>query len=184
MVGGLVADAQVTCILSLPSMLAWTCYHYSAGGIPHAGLSLAIAVAMAYFGFVPFPMVQSFEWTPAAIFLAIHTPLVLMAAVPMLVGGKIMDSQYEQKPWVKDMFCGDFRRAREIALGAQLLGGGCCQVAAILSGGAQDMCLLVALPLAMTGYCHWLLREFEGEQATAIFSWVLVALMVGFGIVR
>merc|ERR1711908_59393 len=98
----------------------------------------------------------------------------------------------------KELVCDDFegllgdvrekadscRRAREIALGAQLLGAGCCQVAAIISGGAQDMCLLAALPLAMTGYCHWLLREFEGEKATAIFSWVLVASMVGFGIAR
>jgi len=200
MVGGLVAGAQVTCILLVPSMLAWTCYHYSAGGMPHAVLNLAFTVALAYFGFAPFPMLQPMEWTPAAIFLAIHTPLVLMAALPMLVGGKIMDAQYEQKPWVKDLFCDDIegllsdgdsskkanscRRAREIALGAQLLGAGCCQVAAIISGGAQDMCLLAALPITMTGYCHWLQREFEGEKGTAIFSWVLVAAMVGFGIAR
>merc|ERR1719359_1807701 len=37
MVGGLVAGgAQATCLLLPPSMLAWTCYHYSAGGMPHA----------------------------------------------------------------------------------------------------------------------------------------------------
>merc|ERR1712023_517667 len=110
------------------------------------------------------------------------------------------DSQYEQKPWVKDLFCdgsegllsdvdssektNSKRRAREIALGAQLLGAGCCQVAAIISGGAQDMCLLAALPLTLTGYCHWLQREFEGEKATAIFSWLIVATMLGFGIAR
>merc|ERR1719451_252586 len=56
MFGGLFAGAQVTCILLLPSMLAWTCYHYSAGGTLHAVLNLAFTVALAYYGFVPFPM--------------------------------------------------------------------------------------------------------------------------------
>merc|ERR1719408_508785 len=78
MVGGLVAGAQVTCILSVPSMLAWAFYHYSAGGIPHAILSLAFTAALAFFGFVPFPMVQSFEWTAAAIFLTIITVLTIL----------------------------------------------------------------------------------------------------------
>merc|ERR1711967_114596 len=123
--------------------------------------------------------VQPMEWTPAAIFLTIHTPLVVMAALPFLIGGKIMDAQYEQKPWVKELFCDvdasekadGYRRAREISVGAQLMGAGCCQLGAIISGGAQDMCLLAAFPLIITGYCHWLQREFEGEKATAIFSW-------------
>merc|ERR1712070_951282 len=106
-VGGLVAGAQVTCILLLPTMLAWTWYHYSAGGIPHAVLNVALAVALAYFGFAPFPMVQSFEWTPAAIFLAIITVLTVIPALIHLAGGKIMDKQYEQMPYLKEKFWDD-----------------------------------------------------------------------------
>merc|ERR1712083_364113 len=146
-----------------------------------------------------------------------QTAMVLLAALPFLIGGKIMDAQYEQKPWVKELFCDvdasektdvdasektdvdvegllndvdasekadGYRRAREISVGAQLMGAGCCQLGAIISGGTQDMCLLAALPLIITGYCHWLQREFEGEKATAIFSWVIVAAMVGFGMAR
>jgi hypothetical protein len=207
-VGGLVAGgAQVTCILLLPSMLVWTGYHYSASSKPHAVMSFIFAVALAYFGFVPFPTMQALRWTPAAIFLTMQTALTLLAALPFLIGGKVMDAQYEQKPWIKDLFCDDdvddasdpegllsdvgasektnsYRRSREIALGAQLMGAGCCQLGAIISGGAQDMCLLAALPLIITGYCHWLQREFEGEKATAIFSWFIVAAMVGFGMAR
>jgi hypothetical protein len=190
MFGGLVAGAQVTCILLLPSMIAWTCYHYSAGGMAHAVLNFALTLALTYFGFVPFPMVQPMEWTPAAIFLTIHTTMVLMAALPILVGGKIMDSQYEQNHHMKEQFCDDsegllsdrksYRRARELAMGAQLLGAGCCQAAAIMSGGAQDMCLLAVLPVTMNGYCHWR----EGDMGAGIFCWIIAAAMIGFGIAR
>jgi hypothetical protein len=200
-VGGLVAGgAQVTCILLLPSMLIWTYYHYIASSKPHAVMSFVLAVALAYFGFVPLPTMHALIWTPAAIFLTMQTALVLLSALPFLIGGKIMDAQYEQKPWVKELFCDkpegllsdvdasenthSYRRAREISLGAQLMGAGCCQLGAIISGGAQNMCLLLALPLIITGYCHWLQREFEGEKATAIFSWIIVAAMVGFGMAR
>merc|ERR1712137_762949 len=123
-------------------------------------------------------------WTPAAIFLTMQAILVLLSALPFLIGGKSMQAFCEQKPWVKALFCDElggalndvdssektksYTRAREIALGAQLMGAGCCQLGAIISGGAQDMCLLAALPLIITGYCHWLQREFEGEKATAI----------------
>jgi hypothetical protein len=170
-------------------------------------MSFVLAVALAYFGFVPLPTMHALIWTPAAIFLTMQTALTLLAALPFLIGGKVMDAQYEQKPWVKELFCDDdvddasdpegllsdvgasektnsYRRSREIALGAQLMGAGCCQLGAIISGGAQDMCLLAALPLIITGYCHWLQREFEGEKATAIFSWFIVAAMVGFGMAR
>jgi len=200
-VGGLVAGgAQVTCILLLPSMLVWTCYHVSASSKPHAVMSLGIAMTLAYVGFVSFPAMVAVIWTPAAIFLTMQTALTLLAALPFLIGGKVMDAQYEQKPWIKDLFCdkpdallqvvdgsektNSYRRARELSLGAQLMGIGCCQLGAIISGGAQDMCLLAAFPLIITGYCHWLQREFEGEKATAIFSWVIVAAMVGFGMGR
>jgi len=193
-VGGLVAGAQVTCILLLPSMLAWSFYHYSAGGIPHAVLNFALTAALAYFGFVPLPMVQPLEWTPAAIFLTIIALITVMTAMLFLVGGKIMDAQYEQKPYIKEQYCDDseglrsdrksYRRARELAMGAQLLGAGCCQAAAIISGGAQDMCLLAVLPVAMNGYCHWLRREHEEEKGGAIFCWIIAAAMIGFGIAR
>jgi len=199
MVGGLIAGAQVTCILLLPSMLAWTCYHYSAGGIPHAVLNFALTVALAYFGFVPFPVVQPLEWTPAAIFMTILVLLTVPFALPGLVGGKIQDANYEKMPHLKDQFWDDseglsevdsgekaksYRRARELALAAQLLGAGCCQAAAIISGGAQDMCLLVALPVAMNGYRHWLWREHKVEKDGAIFCWIIAATAIIFGIAR
>jgi len=191
MVGGLVAGAQVTCILSVPSMLAWAFYHYSAGGIPHAILSLAFTAALAYFGFVPFPMVQSFEWTAAAIFLTIITVLTILPGLLISVGGKFMENEYEQKPWVKEQYCDDlpksksYRRARELALGVQLLGAGCCQAAAIVSGGAQDTCLLTAPMVFMNGYCHWLKREHgPSEKGGAIFCWIIAAVQIVLGIAR
>jgi len=200
MVNGLVAGPQVTCILVLPSMLAWTCYHYSAGGILHAVLIFALSVALAYVGFVPFPMVQPMEWTPAAIFLAIIVLLTVLPALPYLVGGKLMDSQYEQMPHLKYQFWDDsegllsevdsgekaksYKRARELALAAQLLGAAGCQAAAIISGGAQDTCLLATLPVAMNGYCHWLRREYKEEKFGAFFCWIIAAALLCFGIAR
>jgi len=194
MFGGLFAGAQVTCILLLPSMLAWTCYHYSAGGTLHVVLNVALTAALAYFGFVPIPMVQPLEWTPAAIFLAFVALLQLMAAWPFLVGGKAMDTQYEQMPHLKDQYWDEkvdsgekaksYRRARELALGTQLLGACCCDAAAIISGGAQDTCLLVALPVTMCGYCHWLRREHKVEKDGAIFSWTIAAVLISLGIAR
>jgi len=201
MVAGLIAGAQVTCILLLPSMLAWMCFHFSAGGIPHAVLNFALTAALAYFGFVPFPMVPPLEWTPAAIWMAIMALLTVLAALPALVGGKTTDSQYEQTPYLKEQFCDDpegllsdvdsgekaksYRRARELAWGAHLLGAGCCMAAAIISGGAQDLCLLAALPMTTNGYCHWLRREeHEQEKKGAIFCWIIAAVTLGLGIAR
>jgi len=157
------------------SLLCWRHASRSHEFCPNVGVDVLWLCAL--------PMVQAMVWTPAAIFLTIHTPLVLLAALPLLVGGNIMDAQYEQKPWVKALFCDDlegilndadssekthsyrrlsdadssekthsYRRARELAVAAQLLGAGCCQLGAIISGGAQDMCLLAAFPLVMTGY--------------------------------
>merc|ERR1711907_391465 len=77
-----------------------------------------------------------------------------------------------------------YRCARELALAAQLLGAGCCQAAALISGGAQDMCLLVALPVIMNGYCHWLRREHKVEKDGAIFCWIIAAVAIYFGIAR
>merc|ERR1711907_570710 len=101
------------------------------------------------------------------------TLLTLIAALPYLAGGKMMDSQYEQMPYLKDTFWDDsearegllseadsgekaksYKRARELALGVQLLRTACCEAAAIISGGAQDTCLLMTLPVIMCGYCH------------------------------
>merc|ERR1719428_2223945 len=108
MVAGLVAGAQVTCILLLPSMLAWSCFHYSAGGKFHAVLNFAFTAALAYFGFAPFPTVPPLEWTPAAIWMTIMALLTVLASLPALVGGKTMDAQYlTPKPYLKKQFCDD-----------------------------------------------------------------------------
>merc|ERR1711959_203767 len=146
------------------------------------------------------PMVQPLEWTPAAIYMTILALLTVTAALPGLVGGKLIDAQYEKMPYLKDQFWDDseglasevdsgekaksYRRARELALAAQLLGAGCCQAAAIISGGAQDMCLLAALPVTMNGYCHWLRREHKVEKDGAIFSWIIAAAAMILGIAR
>lgn len=201
MVAGLVAGAQVTCILLVPSMLAWTCFHYSAGGIPHAVLNFALTAAVVYFGFVPFPTVPPFELTPAAIWMTIISFLTVLPGLIYLVGGKTTDSMYEKMPHLKEQFLDDpegllsdmdsggevksYKRARELAQGAHLLGAGCCMAAATVSGGAFDLCLLSALPMTANGYCHWLRREeHESEKNGAIFCWVLAAVTLGFGIVR
>jgi len=200
-VGGLLADAQVTCILLLPSMVALACYHYSAGSISHVILTSAFAVAVAYFGFVPLPTLQPMEWSPAAIFLTIITFLTYFAALPGLAGGKLMEKHYEQHPQLKDQWWDEsqqgllegldsgakaksYKRARELALSAHLLGAGCCQTAAIMCGGAQNQCLLVVFPCVMNGYAHWLKREVAEEKFGAVFCWIIAAALVGFGIVR
>jgi len=201
MVAGLVAGAQVTCILLLPSMLAWSCFHYSAGGKLHAILNFALTAALAYFGFVPFPTVPPLEWTPAAIWMTILTLLTVLAGLPWVVGGKTTDAELDKRPYLTKQFCDDpegllsdvgsgekaksYRRARELAWGAHLLGSGCCMAAAIISGGAQDLCLLVVLPFATNGYCHWLQREEHAEHKFgAIFCWILTVPTLGLGIAR
>jgi hypothetical protein len=199
MVTGLVAGAQVTCIFLLPSMLTWACFHYVAGGKPHAVLNLALTAAVAYFGFVPFPTVPPLEWTPAAIWMTIIVVLTVPAFLPFLVGGKTMDGFYDQKPYLKKQFCDDpegllsdegsgetaksYRRARELCWAAHLMGAACCEAAAIISGGSQDLCLLIALPCAATGYCHWLRREEAvDEKVGAIFNPIIATVTLGFGI--
>merc|ERR1719446_823991 len=145
-------------------------------------------------------MMQPLEWTPAAIWLAILIFFTLPAAVPGLVGGKVMDALYEKMPHIKDQYWDDseglssegdsgdkpksYRRARELALAAQLLGAACCQIAAIISGGAQYTCLLAALPCTMCGYCHWLRREHKVEKFGAFFSWFFAAVLISVGIAR
>jgi len=198
MIGGMVAGAQVTCILLLPSMFAWTCYHYSAGAMPHAVLNLALTASLAYLSCVPWPGMQPVEWTPAAIFLTMLAVITALHSLPGLVGGKMMEAEHAKRPYLKDKFwddegllsdvdCGEnaksYKRARELALSSQLLGAGCCMAAAAISGGAQYTCLLVALPVIMNGYCHWLRREQDKEQKFgAIFSWVIAAALISFSI--
>lgn len=201
MVAGLVAGAQVTCILTLPAMVLWVCFHYSAGGKPHAVLNFALTAAVAYFAFVPFPTLPSLQWTPAAIwttFLALQT---VYASHAFVVGGKCVDAEYEKMPFLKKQFLDDseallsdvgsgekgenYRRARELAWGAHLLGAGCCMAAAIISGGAQDLCLLLLLPMTMNSYVHWLQRDDHAIQKFgAIFCCILTVVTLGFGIVR
>merc|ERR1719487_160393 len=201
MVAGLVAGAQVTCILLLPSMLQWAYFHYVAGSTPYAILNLALTVALAYFGFVPFPTVPPLEWTPAAIYVTIITFLTFLAPIQLLVGGKTADAFFDQKHYLKKQFFDDsegllsdvgsgekaknYRRARELAWGGHLLGSGCCMAAAIISGGAQDLCLLAALPCATNGYCHWVRREEHAEQKFGgPFCWIIAAGLLYFGIAR
>jgi len=199
---GLVAGAQVTCILVLPSMIAWACFHYSAGGTPHAVVNFALIVALAYVGFVPFPAVPPVEWTPAAIWMTIMTVLTILPALPPLMGGKMTDAVYAKRPYLKKQFCDDcdsllgdvgsgdekakhYRRARELAWGANLLGAASCMAAAIVSGGAQDLCLVMVLPMVTNGYCHWLRREeHEDEKAGAIFCPLVAAVTLGLGLAR
>lgn len=201
MVAGLLAGPQVTCILTLPAMFLWTCFHYTAGGKPHAVMNLALVAALAYFGFESFPTVPPLEWTPAAIWMTILTFLTIIAPIPALMGGKAAQAQYDQKPYLKKQFCDDpegllsdvssdetgqsYRRARELAWAGHLLGAGCCMAAAIISGGAEDLCLLMALPFAMNGYVHWLQREEDPlEKFGAFFCWTLAVVTLGLGISR
>jgi len=204
MVAGLVAGPQITCILLLPSMLVWSCFHYSAGGTSHAVLNFALTAALAYFGFESFPTVPPLEWTPAAIWMTILCPTCVLAALPSLIGGQTADACLYQKPYQKRRFCDDlegtegllsdvgsgektknYRRARELAWGAHLLGMGCCMASAIISGGAQDLCLLTAFPMAMNGYCHWIQRdEDEAEKFGAPFCWIIAAVTFVLGIAR
>jgi len=214
MVAGLVAGEQVTCILLFPPMLVRACFHYCAGGKLHAVLNFGLALAVAYFGFMPFPELPPVEWTPAAIWMTIITILTILPALIALMGGKVSDALYNAKPYLKKQFldepetllsdvgsgeeakgyallsdagsreeAADYRRARELAWGGNLLGAACGMAAAIISGGAKDLCLLLVLPIASNGYVHWLQREVhEDEKQGAIFCWIVAAVTFGFGI--
>lgn len=201
LVAGLVAGTQVTCIFLLPSMFVWACFHYSAGGKTHAVLYFTLTVALAYFGLVPYPTVPSLEWTPAAIWMTFLAPMCVLAALPQLMGGKVSQCQYDARPYLKKRFCDDseallsdagsgeeekhYRRARELAWGAHLLGMGCCMAAAVIAGGAQDLCLLSALPMVTNGYCHWLQREDHADEKNgAPFCWIVAMVTLGLGIAR
>merc|ERR1712046_259575 len=112
----------------------------------------------------------------------------VFASHAYVLGGKFVDAEYEKMPFLKKQFWDDsealltvgsgeegksYRRARELAWGAHLLGAGCCMAAAIISGGAQDLCLLLLLPMTMNSYVHWLQREEHEEQRYgAIFCWI------------
>jgi len=182
-------------------MLVWACFHYLAGGKAHAVMTLALAAALAYFGFEPFPVVSPLEWTPAAIWMTTIAPQCVLAAMPALMGGKTAQALYDQKPYMKKQFCDDperllseassdetaqsYRRARELAFAGHLLGSGFCMAAAIISGGAEDLCLLVVLPMATNGYCHWFQREEDAmEKFGAVFCWIMMVATLGFGIAR
>lgn len=197
MIGGLIAGgAHVTCILMLPPMLGCTYYHYAAGSMGSAVGNCVFMVPLAYFGFVPWPTVQSIEWTPAAIFLACHSALTFLAALPFLLG--TTDGYYESNPHIKKIFYDDYdqgllevdsntktnyKRYCEIGLGSQLLGSACCVTAAVIAGGAQDMCLLQLPPLIVTSYVHYT-GEGGAARSTAIFTWIIMVALAGFGLLR
>jgi len=198
MVAGLVAGAQVTCLSLLPSMLVWVWFHSSAGGKLHAVMFLAFTVALAYFGMAPFPTVPPLEWARPAIAMTVIAVLNFATVPAFLIGGKALHP-FVTEPQVKREYddepegllsdassCEDpksYRRARELSIAGLILGWISCVAAAVISGGARDLCLLSTLPLVIDGYAHWLRSaECENEKIGAMVGWVCAAVTLGLGI--
>jgi len=176
MTGALIAGgAQVMCILQLPPMLAATYYHYASGGKQFTIVNCVVMAALAYFGLMPSPTLPSIEWTPAAGFLVFQATLIVLTAWAFILGQT--DGFYKFAPWMKDVMS----RLGEIQIGACLLGWGCGVIAALMNGGAQNMCVLELAPVALGTYQHY---TGEGGKANAIVNMVFVVALAYFGFAR
>merc|ERR1711959_372075 len=164
--GALIAGgpgAQVMCILQLIPMLAATYYHYVSGGKTNVVVNAVFMAAGAYFGFVPLPEVNSVEWTPAAILMAVYAGLIAVTGVLFLLGKA--DKIYENEPHTKAVMS----RRGELQAGACLLGWGVGIWAATIAGGAQDMCILYLPGMLAATYCHYSQGGTKNVMVNVVF---------------
>merc|ERR1711904_622816 len=163
------------CIIQLLPMLSATYYHYvSAGFGSCVGVNAIVMVALAYFGNVPLPEVDSIQWTPAAILMAIYGGLLALTGLLLLVGKA--DKIYENEPHTKAvMSC-----RGELQVGSCMLGWGVGIFAATISGGAQDMCILYLPGMLACTAQHY----NGGGTKNVIVNLVFMMPAVYFGFVR
>jgi len=170
MMGALISGgAQVMCILQLIPMLAATYYHHVCGGKTNVAVNVVFMAAGAYCGFVPLPEIKSVEWTSAAIFLAAYTVPTGVGGVLYLLGKT--DPIYAHEPHVKAVMS----RRSELQLGACLLGWVVGILAAIIAGGAQDMCILL-----LPGLLACTLHNDRKQNMTVIPVFAMPAAYFGF----
>jgi hypothetical protein len=162
------------CILQLIPMLVATYYHHvSRGKINVFGNALFMA-AGAYFGFVPLPDVKSLEWTSAAILMAVYAGLMAITGTLLALGKA--DKIYENEPHTKAVMS----RRGELQFGACLLGWGVGIWAAVIAGGAQEMCILY-LPGMLACTVH---HYVYGGMKNVIVNLVFAVPAAYFGFVR
>jgi hypothetical protein len=165
--------AQIVCVLQLPAMLALVVYFMKESAKGYTVASSTFALALCYFGFLPTPPVPSIVWQPAAVWVALHSVLVVLTAIPFLTGKT--DALYEAQPLAK-LF---MNRDREILMGTQLLGGGLGGLAALITNAAENYCLVVAPAFIVTGAVHWV---GAGDKKNAMTNWFVVLVFVSFGL--
>ena len=174
----LAGGAQYMCILMIPGGLACTYMHYASGEPSGKQLAISNAIFMiadAYFGFVPMPSIPTIEWTPAAHFLVFQAILIVVCGLMFLMGPP--DAYYKGAPHVKDIMS----RQGELGLGGMLLGMGGGLMAAVIAGGAQDMCILGLPGLAVCAYMHY---SAEGGMKDAITNIIFMTILAYLGFVR
>jgi len=179
MIGALIAGgAQYMCILMLPGVLACTYMHYASGessGKQSALTNIIFMLADVYFGFVPMPSIPSINWTPAAQFLVFQAILMAVCALMFLNGPP--DAYYKGSPQVKAIMS----RQGELGLGGMLLCMGGGLMAAVIAGGAQDMCFLQLPGLAVCTYVHY---SGEGGMKDTIMNMIIMVILAYLGFVR
>jgi len=109
---------------------------------------------------------SSLEWTPAACFLAFQATLLVLTSLAFISGQT--GAFYNAEPHTKKISMG---RTWEICWGGHLLFWGACMIAALISGGAQNMCILM-LPgmLACTYYHYAAVKEGEASGKTSVVA--------------
>jgi hypothetical protein len=174
-VGALIAGgAQIMCILQLMPMLAATYYHYVGGGKSNVVVNAVIMVLLAYFGFVPLPEVESIEWTPAAILMAVYGFLIAVTGILLFVGSA--DKLYENEPHTKAIMS----RQGERQAGSCLFGWGVAIWGATIAGGATDMCILYLPGMIACSVYHYK----EGGIKNVIVNVVFMVPAAYLGFVR
>lgn len=162
-------DPQLLCFLQLPAMVSLVFYFSKVNEKLCAVASAIALVICSYFGLQPWPLPAiSVEWSPSAIFLALHSVLLILPAF-VLFSGKTSGMYEGAQPLTKAFMT----REREILIGVQLLGGGLGVVGAVCANGAANFCIIVTPVYFVTGYVHWI---GSGEKQNAINNWVVMVL--------
>lgn len=175
-VGALIAGggAQIMCILQLAPMLAALFYFFKVNEKFCMIISCAFILAFCYLGFLPTPTLPSVVWQPAAVFLMLHSVLVLLTGTAFLTGKT--ESIYESQPLTKTFM----NREREILMGTQLLGGALGGVGAVITNGPENFCLVLAPVFMVIGGVHWI---GTGDKKNAVTNWVVMLIFECFALV-
>merc|ERR1711908_156849 len=117
-------------------------------------------------------MGSSIEWTPAAMFLTFQTTLVLLTAVSFVVGQT--DGFYKFNPVAKEFMS----RFAEIGMAGSLFGMATTNIAGLMAGGAQVMCLFLLPGLIYITIDHGM----TGATTNMIVNSIIIVLLAFFGV--